>query len=135
MFDLNFYLSVLGYTLYHKLLRQDPNKILSKRKGTNRTMLDYVLEVEKKLSIAFKCNFFNYYMKMYFKYFNLNYMKVKSRLVFIYSLTGYSLTVLIYFAGHMGSGRLSPILRSSLKITTRKTYQQSMCITMMLSGL
>ena len=79
MFDLNFYLSVLGYTLYHKLLRQDPNKILSKRKGTNRTMLDYVLEVEEKLSIAFKCNFFNYYMKMYFKYFNLNYMKVKSR--------------------------------------------------------
>ena len=135
MFDLNFYLSVLGYTLYHKLLRQDPNKILSKRKGTNRTMLDYVLEVEKKLSIAFKCNFFNYYMKMYFKYFNLNYMKVKSRLVFIYSLTGSSLTVLIYFAGHMDSGRLSPILRSSLKITTRKTYQQSMSITMMLSGL
>ncbi len=79
MFDLHFYSCILGYTLYLKLLKQDPTKIISKTKGNTKTIYDALLGVEEKLSIVFKCNFFTYYMKIYFKYFKLNYMEEKSK--------------------------------------------------------
>ena len=72
MFDMLFYASVIGYHTYLRLLKQNPNKIICN--GSKQTVKEYLFKTEEKLSIVFKCNFFNYYMKIYFKYFNLKFL-------------------------------------------------------------
>jgi hypothetical protein len=73
MFHLEFYNCVLGITKYYRLIFENPAKVVP-RHGSEKTIREHLLDIEKELGKAFRCCYFNYYIKKYFQYFNLKYL-------------------------------------------------------------
>ena len=72
MFDLDFYIAVDGFFTYHMKIKQIPLKFLPKR-GNRTTVADMLRKTEEEHHIRYTNAYFNYYMKKYFEYFNINF--------------------------------------------------------------
>ena len=72
MFDLNFYYAIFGYFTYHMKIKQTPTEVLPK-KGNRSTIAKMLAKSEDEHRIHYKNAYFNYYMKKYFEYFNINF--------------------------------------------------------------
>ena len=71
MFDLVFYRSVLGFVQFTYKMMQHPKSVLPNPKYKTRTAMKHMKKVENKYHINFKNFYFNFYMKIYFRYFDL----------------------------------------------------------------
>jgi hypothetical protein len=74
MFDLLFHSSVHGYINYHAAIKQNPQKIvLPGYSGNTKLFTEMVNSVAQEHHLHFEDVFFNYYMKMLFVYFDINF--------------------------------------------------------------
>lgn len=69
MFDLKFYVPVLGYCEYIRIIKQNPAILTC---GSKSTVKDHVDALEEQLGCVNECKYFCYYMKVYFNYFKIN---------------------------------------------------------------
>jgi hypothetical protein len=127
MFDLAFYYAIIGYCNYHKMVKEDPSKLIISPTAhcSRKTFKAHIEEIEDSLSIVNKCCYFCYYMKYFFSYFDLHYLKKNNH--------GYviSFCLLLFpcfqskylFAGGFVSVRLPLSLKVLLKkITMRRCH-------------
>ena len=74
MFDLNFHKSVGGFSKYHTSIKQEPKKVVAPGYGNNKVFAERVDASEEKHHIRHTDVFFNYYMKKWFDYFEINFV-------------------------------------------------------------
>jgi hypothetical protein len=75
MFDLMFHSAVAGFINYHTAIKQDPKKVVRPgSSGNTKLFTEMVQSVAQEHHLSFTDVFFNYYMKMLFDYFKINFV-------------------------------------------------------------
>jgi len=76
MFDINFYEAVIGFVDLNNTFKQKPQAVMPSKTVGGKTRVNKVVtkNTEKFHTFHNKLDF-NYYMKTYFKYFNMRFPK------------------------------------------------------------